>query len=101
MKVASLKDLKKLLQLCREQGVHSIKLDGMEFGLLPTAPVKAGKRIADLINNTETTEESIRIPQYTPIVTDGSPDTITTPDELTEEQLMMWSSQGAGRNETV
>jgi len=95
MKIDSLRDLKKLLQLCREQGVHSIKLNGMEFGLLPTIPAKSTKRnsMKELLNELAP-EEDIRIPQYTPVVSDGSPDTITTPDELTEEQLLNWSSQG-------
>lgn len=89
MKIDSLKELKKLLQLCHEQGVHSIKLDGMEFGLNPTIPVKTKKSIIDNIN----LEEDIKIPQYTPVVRDGEPDAIAMPDELTEEQLLNWSSQ--------
>lgn len=93
MKVSSLKELKALLKLCREQGVHSIKLDGMEFGLLPTIP--AHHKITKTSEESISIEEDIKIPQYTPIVTDGSPDTITTPDELTEEQLLNWSAQGA------
>ncbi len=94
MKIDSLKDLKKLLQLCREQGVHSIKLDGMEFGLLPTVPAKAKRNSMKELLNELSPEADIKIPQYTPIVTDGEPDQITMPDELTEEQLLNWSSQG-------
>lgn len=96
MKVDSLKELKKLLTLCRQQGVQSIKLGEVEFhlGALPKKRSKA-------IDIDAFPEADIKIPQFqaidkpiiNPEVNQYVEDAIQT-DELTEEQLMFYSAQG-------
>lgn len=77
MKIESLKDLKKLLTLCREQGVNIIKVDGMELVLEGQPILKATK--------------SIKTTTYAPggITAETK---IDTPDSLTEEQLLFYSA---------
>lgn len=77
--VNSLKDLKKLIHLCRAQGVETIKVHGIEFTLgaepekqtKATAPVKHYASIAPGGITAETTIET---------------------EELTEEQLLFYSA---------
>lgn len=79
MKIDTIKDLKKVIQLCRETGVDIIKVDGIELvlGSSPTPrPVKA--------HNSSTETFSSNIGPNTPI---------ETPDSPTEEQLLFYSSQ--------
>lgn len=71
MKVESLRDLDKLLVLCRKRGVQSIRVDGIEFhlGELPvTSSIKRHKAVQ--VENVD----------------------INTPDQLTEEQRLFGSS---------
>jgi hypothetical protein len=86
MKIDSLKDLKKLLMLCRQQGVQSIKVGDTEFhlGSLPVA--SKSKSIKAIVDELVPSDANIKIPQYTPIVAD----TIET-DELTDEQKLFYS----------
>ena len=80
MKINDIKDLKKVIQLCRQTGVDIIKVDGVELvlGSAPRQPIKARN------SSIETFSSAI------------GPDTpIETPDELTPEQLLMWSSEGS------
>lgn len=92
MKIDSFKDLAKLVALCQKQGITSIKVDGIELslGLKPTTyKPKAYK--AEVFP-----EEDIKVPQFNGItspVPQVVNDTIET-DELTEEQLLNWSSAG-------
>lgn len=75
--------LKKLLKLCREQGVESIRFEGIELhlGALPQKAVDEGK-FPDL--------------QHQPLSPGGiTEDTkIDMPDALNEEQMMFYSSGG-------
>jgi hypothetical protein len=97
MKIDSLRDLKKLLQLCRQQGVQSIKLGEIEFhlGNLPTV------RKSQTVNEEVFPEELIQVPQFTPVpantvlptVAQTVQDQIET-DELSEDQLLFYSAQG-------
>jgi hypothetical protein len=91
MIVKDLKDLQKIIQLCRKTGVESIKIDNVEFhlGALP----KATKRNKN-IDLEAFPESNIKIPQFTPVTTEetSTTDVIAT-DELTDEQLLMWSAQ--------
>jgi hypothetical protein len=81
MTIGSLKDLEKLVKLCRKVGIDAIKIDGIELSLA-TMPYKASK------------DRSLR--QYTaaefsqPGISEAR---IDTPDELTDEQLLFYSAQ--------
>lgn len=88
MVVNSLKELDKLIQLCRKRGIQSIKVDNIEMHLgeqKPKTTYKKDSLIKDWANNPYNPGE-ITIPT-------SIPDTIETPDELTEEQLMFYSAQ--------
>lgn len=83
MKIDSIKDLDKVLVLCRKRGVQSIKIDNVEFHLgdvpSPVAP------------------RALRTATQAPIYAPGgiTADTrIDMPDELSPEQLLMWSTGG-------
>lgn len=81
MKLDSIKDLEKVIKLCRRLGVNAIKVDGVEFQLSDT-PVEKAK----VINKITTQPDS-----YSPGITEDMKIAI---DELTEEQLLMWSAEG-------
>ncbi len=85
MKVQNLKELQKVIQLCRKLGVEAIELDGIKMNLGPE-PRKSFK--APKVDQEVFPEESIKVPAFTPM-----PDKIVT-DELSEEQLMYYSSAG-------
>jgi hypothetical protein len=92
MKIESHKQLESLIKMCMKNGVKSIQVDGIsiELGDQPIKPKKY-KQVAepqDLLQS-PTLEEEIQIPQMQYIQDD-----IKTPDELTEEQAMFWSSEG-------
>jgi hypothetical protein len=89
MKIDTLKDLEKVISLCRKLGVESIKIDNVEFHL-GQLPAKA-KKVKSLIVDTFS-EADIKVPQYTPVTNATEADRIVT-DELTEEQLMFYSAQ--------
>lgn len=85
MKIEKLNDLKKLLQLCREQGVEAMEIDGIKFNL--------GRLPASLpdVDKTAFPEATIKVPAYDgPITPPEEPKT----DGLTEDQLMFYSAQG-------
>lgn len=95
MKIETLKDLKNLVNLMRKSGIDKIKIDSieLELGSLPTYNKKSLK--LDKLAITEQT--------YVPGGIDIDT-TIDTPDILTDEQLLMWSSTGGqhlGPGETV
>lgn len=86
--INNLKELKKFLQLCREQGVESIKFGDTEVHL-GAMPYKAPKT-----SNT--------MPYKATPVTTFAPggitdDTSILTDELTPEQLLYWSSEGTDK----
>lgn len=86
-----LKQLKKLIQLCRQTGVESIKFEGIEMHLGPTPMIVRQTR-----QSTGTyTEEPITESAFNKTVAHYSmnqPQERIATDELTEEQLMLWSS---------
>ena len=84
MVIKDIKDLKQIIDLCRKTGVDSIKIDNVEMKLGP-APVK-------YTTNKETSRP------YTPpgVITE---DTQITTDELTEEQLLFYSTTNQDYNE--
>lgn len=75
MEIKDLKTLKKFISLCRAQGVESIRAGGIELHLGPL-PIKA-KNIPKQL----TTYIPGGVSEETKIVT----------DELSSEQLLMWS----------
>ena len=99
MKINSIKDLQKVLKLCRQTGVTTIEIDGVKLTLGPQ-PVSVRAPHIDL---DAFPEANIRVPQYSPIQaqdTANSPiDTkIDMPDELSEEQLMFYSARPESPN---
>jgi hypothetical protein len=81
MKIDSLKDLKKLIDLCQKNGVEAIEVDGVKMNLRPVAKAPITRRR----RRTETAVEQ---------TTDGTldvADVIDMPDELTDEQLLFFS----------
>lgn len=78
MKVETLKDLKKVILLCRETGVDILKVDGIELVLGSQPQPKAVKRSNSPVEN------------FSSAVGPDTP--IETPDELTPEQLMFYSA---------
>lgn len=84
MKIDTLKDLQKLIQLCRKEGIEAFELGEIKFNL--GQKPKATKRLSSIADDFP--EASIKIPQYNPIVEDN---TAIKTDELTDEQKLMWS----------
>ena len=87
MKVNSLRELKKLIQLCQSQGVRTIEIDGIKLELteLPKKTVKY-KQIQEPAYGTGSIEEEMQIPQME----------IET-DMPTEEQMLFYSSDAASQ----
>jgi hypothetical protein len=80
VKIETLKDLEKLIKLCRKTGVSAITVDGIELSL--SAQEKP------------TRTKSNKVVPGTLLEDTFDPGQIETPDQLTEEQLMMWSVGG-------
>lgn len=81
MKIDSQKDLAKLIALCRKTGVQSIRVDNIEFHLGEAPLVTSSKP-----------KSSISLPKAESPST--GPDVVES-DEMTEEQLLMWSVTGS------
>lgn len=96
MKIDTLKELKQLVKACRQLGIDKIKVDNVELELSAISPdtSRKGRKFV-----TSASEEHVFVPGGIDADTK-----IDTPDELTEEQLLMWSSQGGqelGPGETI
>lgn len=79
MKIDSLKDLDKLILLCRKRGIETVKIDNIEF------------RLSDSLPQPKTQ------PKRSSFVTEASGssvDKILSPDALTEDQLLFYSAEG-------
>lgn len=88
MKIENTKDLKKLIQLCRQLGVEAIEVGGVKMNLGPAPVIIKQERK----NYKELAESIINQPTYTPGgITE---DTQIPTDSLTEEQMLFYSSQG-------
>jgi len=105
MKIDNLKMLQKVIAFCRKQNVTSIKIDGIELTISLQSRTEKRPKGRDLSLDLDIPEANIPVPQFQgssqPIVKDKdfTQGEIETPDELSEEQLMMWSAQG--QNETM
>lgn len=91
MTISSLKELQKLIALCRKTGVASIKVDGIEFNLGALPSVKTQSKPIDF--SSDFPESSIKVPQFQGYVAPIVDEKIQT-DELSEEQLLFYSSAG-------
>lgn len=101
MQVKDNKELKNLLKLCREMGVDSIKVDNIEI-VLGSAPHKQRKAATKEIPqpnpaaaNDPFSFENVAIKYQAQAEEQQESE---EPVELTEEQLLMWST---GSNETL
>ncbi len=89
MTINSLKELEKLIKLCRRSGTEAIKIDNIELHL-GKLPLKASSR-PKAINYTSP-EENIKIPQFNgPTV--SVVDDIDT-EGLSDEDLLFYSATG-------
>lgn len=88
MTITTQKELQQVIQLCRKLGVESIKIDNIEFQLGPMPQTKK-KEVKTESYFDLPSEADIKIPQYTPPKVEQF-----TSDEITEDQLLMWSAQG-------
>lgn len=97
MKVDSLKELKKLIQLCQQTGVRNIEVDGIKMEL-GAPPSKDSRKpiVDDPMANLQVPQPNI----FDPIAMAKAEaakkmkeiqDFIETPDDPTEEQLLNYS----------
>lgn len=72
------KDLKKLAEICRKAGIKSFKNAELEFTLSEEAPISNYKK---------------RLKNNSPAIdTSSNSDTSVEVEDLTEDQLLFWSS---------
>lgn len=90
MTISNLKDLKRLLQLCREQGVSAIKIDNIEMQLTSAAPVKAQRKQALSDFSSDFPEANMTVPQMQEAAVAEAAAIIT--DELSLDQLLFYSA---------
>jgi len=83
MKIESLKDLQKLIQLCRKMGVEAFEVGEIKMSLGPEpAKYKATAIYKQTLQKT--------------LAPGGITEDVTIPtDLLTDEQLLFWSAQGS------
>lgn len=96
MKVNTIKDLQKLVQLCRKTGIDAIEVDGVKLNLGP-AP-KRQRRAKSVASDFP--EADLKVPQYTPSEEESTTEETISTDELTPEQLLMWSSASSEQQDT-
>lgn len=83
MTIKDLKDLKKLIQLCRQTGVEAIEVDNVKMNLGPANYKPTTRKTASTKNIEQT---------YAP---GGiTADTVIPTSTLTDEELLMWSVEG-------
>jgi hypothetical protein len=97
VKVQSLKELQKLIQLCQKTGVTAIEVDGIKMN------IQAFHKTASRIDLNAFPEADIRVPAYTPIQAQDTANEpielkIDMPDELTEDQLLFYSARPESPN---
>lgn len=91
MKIDSLKDLEKLIKLCRKTGIEAIEVEGLKMNLGPTPVIISEKRQKSVQKSND------MLPVYTPGgITE---DTKIETNGLTDEQLLFYSAQGHIDNE--
>lgn len=88
MTIDSLKTLKQLIKLCRSEGVQSIKVDGIEMHL--GAPLQKAYKSQPEVLTDPLANAKVPTPN---IYNEVSEDTKIVTDELTDEQLLYYSSR--------
>lgn len=83
MTINGLKDLAKIIALCRKTGVTSIEVDGIKLNLGPVSSKLSKATPRDMA-----IFDPGAIPSYTP----SEPDAKIITDALSEEELMFYSS---------
>lgn len=103
MKIDSLKQLEQLLKLARKHGVEGMEVDSIKFNLGP----EPRKRSINVSTTGEAFPEAeVKVPAFNGVLKDNLNTSDITPhdsiksDELTEEQLLMWSATGELTEET-
>ena len=88
MKIDKLSQLKSLLKLCQEHGVTSIDVDGIKMNISLKPQIRAN-------NALELQPEAyVQVPRYAPVQAQETQDeAITTPDALSQDQLLYYSSK--------
>lgn len=86
MIIKDLKDLKKLIAICRSTGIESIRFDGIEMHL-GQEPIKYRKskdspKVTENVTLSKTYQSTANVP----------PDLHIPTDALTEEQLLFYSA---------
>jgi hypothetical protein len=89
LKIDNLRDLKKVLDLCRKAGVTDITVDGLAIHLGPL-PVKASNKPKATFQDFP--EARVPVPPFNGVT--EPIERIETPDVLTDEQLLFYSSEG-------
>jgi len=94
MQIDSLSTLRKVIKLCRENGVTSISIDGITMSIALTSNKTIPKESSIFDNLELPPEASMAVPQYTDSTYQQQiqPDKIET-ETLTEEQMLMWSAR--------
>ena len=91
MKIENLKDLKKVIDLCRSTGVDKMSIDGIhiELGMAPHKEPRKSK-----------SSEFVQSVGQTPISPGGITEDVRIPvlESLTEEQLLFYSVQQENEN---
>ena len=94
MDIKSIKDLEKVIKVCRRLGVEAIEIGEIKFNLGAEPKSKMG--IVSAANDFP--EASIKIPQYTPQASPEVQGVIKT-DELTPDQLLFYSAVDETQNQ--
>jgi hypothetical protein len=99
MKINNIKDLQKIIALCRKSGVEAIEIDNVKLNLGPE-PRKI-RRVLEVANDIP--EANLKIPQYNPHTggeaaeffddTELETSDVIKTNELTEEQLLFYSAR--------
>lgn len=81
MKIESLKELDKLILLCQRRGVESVTIDNISFKLSDSPPQrKTQPRRSSFVSDVSLDPTGVQADTK-----------IKIPDELTPDQLLMWS----------
>ena len=94
MVIKNVKDLKKVIDLCRKTGVSDIEIAGIKMHIGPITDYGAS-RIKTAVETFP--EASVRVPAYSPVnvqeTANAVMERIDMPDELSQEQLMFYSAK--------
>ena len=88
MKIDNIAQLRKVVRLCQEHGVTSIDVDGIKMNISLKPQTRAN-------NALELQPEAyVQVPRYAPVQDQETQDeAITTPDALSQDQLLYYSSK--------